>query len=616
MPRPARPTAPVLLLALFAGLALFAAPWITAQAADAAQITGLGLSTPKDDFVDVVVAFKVSAEATAADRIEVDFVVLKGYYLYRNKMKFAVDAGQPAALGAPDLPTGETKEDEYFGKQEVYHHDVVARIPVSRSSKDACTLPLKVTYQGCAEAGLCYAPQTKTFQVALPAANAISALPAAASSVSAGGSGYVSEQDRLATLIRSGNVFLMVGAFFLAGLLLSFTPCVLPMVPIVAGLITASGTSVTRTRAFLLSLAYVLGMAATYTAAGVAVAAAGQQAQTLFQQTWIILLFAALFVAMAASMFGFFTVQMPSFIQTRLSEMSNQQKSGSYAGVAVMGALSALIVTTCVGPALVAALSVIGQSGQMVRGGVALFSMAMGMGVPLLVVGASAGQLLPRAGAWMDTVKQVFGALMLAVAVWMVSRVVPERFALLLWMLPLLAVAIVLEMAQLKSAAGRGITRVLATIAVVYAVLLGVGFTQGATDPLQPLQAKAEEHVQLPFQRIKSLDDLNAQVAAANTAGKTVMLDFYADWCVSCKEMEKYTFPTAEVRNALANTVWLQADVTANDEVDKALQKHFGIVGPPSIMFYGRDGVERRDFRVVGFMKPVEFAPLVARALQ
>lgn len=294
MPRPARPTAPVLLLALFAGLALFAAPWITAQAADAAQITGLGLSTPKDDFVDVDVAFKVSAEATAADRIEVDFVVLKGYYLYRNKMKFAVDAGQPAALGAPDLPTGETKEDEYFGKQEVYHHDVVARIPVSRSSKDAFTLPLKVTYQGCAEAGLCYAPQTKTFQVALPAANAISALPAAASSVSAGGSGYVSEQDRLATLIRSGNVFLMVGAFFLAGLLLSFTPCVLPMVPIVAGLITASGTSVTRTRAFLLSLAYVLGMAATYTAAGVAVAAAGQQAQTLFQQTWIILLFAAL----------------------------------------------------------------------------------------------------------------------------------------------------------------------------------------------------------------------------------------------------------------------------------------------------------------------------------
>ena len=608
MPRQARPTLLVLILALFGG-AIF-----TAQAADVSQITGL--STPSDDFVDVDVAFKVSAEATAADRIEINFVVLEGYYLYRGKMKFAVEAGQPVALGAPDLPTGETKEDEYFGKQEVYHHDVVARLPVSRSSKEAFTLPLKVSYQGCADAGLCYAPQTKTFQIAMPEATAVSSLAGAAGSVSGGGEAYVSEQDRLANLIRSGNVFLMVGAFFLAGLLLSFTPCVLPMVPIVAGLITAGGASVTRTRAFMLSLAYVLGMAATYTAAGVAVAAAGQQAQTLFQQTWIILLFAALFVAMAASMFGFFTVQMPSFIQTRLSEMSNQQKPGSYAGVVAMGALSALIVTTCVGPALVAALSVIGQSGQMVRGGVALFSMAMGMGVPLLVVGASAGQLLPRAGAWMDTVKQVFGALMLAVAVWMVSRVVPEHYALLLWMIPLLSLALVLEMAQLKSPAGRGVARVLAVVAVVYAVLLGVGFTQGSTDPLQPLQARAEEHVQLPFQRIKSLEDLNAQVATANAAGKTVMLDFYADWCVSCKEMEKYTFPTAEVRNALASTVWLQADVTANDDVDKALQKHFGIVGPPSIMFYGRDGVERREFRVVGFMKPAEFAPLVARALQ
>jgi thioredoxin:protein disulfide reductase len=236
--------------------------------------------------------------------------------------------------------------------------------------------------------------------------------------------------------------------------------------------------------------------------------------------------------------------------------------------------------------------------------------------VPLLVVGASAGQLLPRAGAWMDTVKQVFGALMLAVAVWMISRVIPEHYALLLWMIPLLALALVLEMAQLRSAAGRGVARVLAMMAVVYALLLGVGFTQGSTDPLQPLQAKTEEHAQLPFQRIKSLADLNAQVAAANAAGKTVMLDFYADWCVSCKEMEKYTFPIAEVRNALANTVWLQADVTANDDVDRALQKHFGIVGPPSIMFYGKDGVERREFRVVGFMKPAEFAPLVARALQ
>jgi thiol:disulfide interchange protein DsbD len=286
-------------------------------------------------------------------------------------------------------------------------------------------------------------------------------------------------------------------------------------------------------------------------------------------------------------------------------------------GVVVMGALSALIVTTCVGPALVAALSVIGQSGQMARGGFALFSMAIGMGVPLLVVGASAGQLLPRAGAWMDTVKQVFGALMLAVAVWMLSRIVPERYTLLLWMIPLLALAIVLEMSQLKSAAARGFTRVIATMSTVYAVLLVVGFFQGATDPLQPLGTPAQAaRVELPFQRIKSLDDLNAQIAKANGEGKTVMLDFYADWCVSCKEMEKYSFPQESVRTALANTVWLQADVTANDETDKALLKHFGIYGPPTIAFYGKDGVERREYRVVGFMKPEPFSQLVAQALQ
>src|SRR5690606_16223966 len=266
------------------------------------------------------------------------------------------------------------KTDEWFGEQEVYLQDVTARIPVSRGSKEAFTLPIKVSWQGCAEAGLCYVPTSETFEVDLPAASSVAALPAGGSAVEAGG-GYVSEQDRLAGLIRDGNILLMAGAFFLAGLLLAFTPCVLPMVPIVAGIIAGEGANVTRGRAFSLSAAYVLGMAATYTAAGVAFAAAGQQAQPLFQQPWIILLFSALFVAMALSMFGLFTVQMPSFLQTRLSQMSNQQKAGSYAGVVVMGALSALIVTTCVGPALVAALSVIGQSGEISRGGVALFAM-------------------------------------------------------------------------------------------------------------------------------------------------------------------------------------------------------------------------------------------------
>jgi thiol:disulfide interchange protein DsbD len=603
-----RPTLTLLGLSLLIGCGNS----VTASAADAGSIAAVSSTgSDGDDFVDVDVAFKVGAVATAPDRIEVIFTVLPGYYLYRAKLKFTAAEGQPAALGTPDLPTGETKEDEFFGKQQVYHHDVTAKLPVSRGSKAAFTLPIKVSYQGCAEAGLCYPPTTKEFNVEMPEATSVSALPAGGSADEP----YVSKQDKLANLIRSGNLFVMAGAFFLAGLLLAFTPCVLPMVPIVAGIIAGEGANVTRARAFSLSVAYVLGMAATYTAAGVAFAAAGQQAQTLFQQPWIILLFSVLFVAMAISMFGFYTVQMPSFIQTRLTQMSNQQKAGSYAGVAVMGALSALIVTTCVGPALVAALSVIGQSGQMARGGVALFSMAIGMGMPLLAVGASAGQLLPRAGAWMDTVKQVFGAMMLAVAVWMLSRILPESISFTLWILPLLALATIFIRATARSTGGRVLLRVLAGAAGAGVVLLVIGATMGATDPLRPLQAAAAK-VELPFQRIKSLDDLNTKVAAASAAGKTVMLDFYADWCVSCKEMEKYTFPTPEVRAALGNTVWLQADVTANDAVDQALLKHFGIFGPPTIAFYGSDGMERRNFRVVGFMKAAEFAPLASNALK
>jgi len=615
MRKPARSR---LLTALFAGLlGVFGAlgVWLAAdipaaQAADAGALTSLGRSSAQDEIVTAEEAFKVSATAVAPDRIEVTFKVNKCCYLYREKLKFVVPEGQPAQLGNADIPAGKHKVDD-LGEHQVFHEDLLVRLPVVRGSKEPFTLPIEVSHQGCNDdVGLCYPPATTTFQIRMPEATTVSALSGAGSAVG----GYVSEQDRLATLIKDGNIFLMTGAFFLAGLLLSFTPCVLPMVPIVAGLIAGQGDTVTRSRSFMLSLAYVLGMAATYTGAGVAVAAAGQQAQTLFQQWWIILLFAGLFVAMALSMFGFYTVQMPAAIQTRLASLSNNQKSGSYVGVVVMGALSALIVTTCVGPALVAALSVIGQSGQMFRGGLALFTMAIGMGVPLLVVGASAGQLLPRAGVWMDTIKQVFGALMLVVAVWMLSRILPARVTMWLWAVPLVALAIILGRAGFRTPVGRLVGRTLAAVALVGAVLMGVGAVRGATSPLHPLQTAAARP-DLPFQRIKSLEDLNAAVAAANAQGKTVMLDFYADWCVSCIEMEHYTFPKPEVQAALANTVWLQADVTPADQTDKALMAHFGIVGPPSIIFYGTDGVERRPYRVVGFMKAEEFAPLVQKAL-
>jgi thioredoxin:protein disulfide reductase len=579
----------------------------------AAQDGGIAQSrsgSDGDEFLPPDVAFRVGAEATAADRVEVTFQIADGYYLYRNKLRFQAPGDVAAGLGAPTLPKGDEHTDEYFGTQEVYHEALIAQLPVSRAQLEGFTLPVKVTYQGCADAGLCYPPITKTFNVALPPATAVTDLPDAP----AGDGGYVSEQDWLANLIRNGNLFLMAGAFFLSGLGLAFTPCVLPMVPIVSGIIAGHGHKLTRLKGFSLSLTYVLGMAATYTIAGVAFAAAGQQAQTLFQQPWILALFAALFVAMALSMFGFYTVQMPAFVQTRLAQMSNRQRSGSYAGVAAMGALSALIVTTCVGPALVAALSVIGQSGQMLRGGVALFSMAIGMGMPLLVVGASAGQFLPRAGAWMETVKQVFGALMLAVAVWMLSRFLPERVSYLLWIVPLASLAFVLLRASLRTGAGLAIGRGIGVAAALWAVLIAGGALRGATDPLAPWQ-RAEAAFELPFVTVKSVADLDREVAAAAAAGKPVMLDFYADWCVSCKEMEKYTFPDPAVRGVLDRVVLLRADVTANDEQDQALLKRFGIFGPPTIAFYGVDGEERGRYRVVGFMKAAEFAPLAAEAV-
>jgi thiol:disulfide interchange protein DsbD len=593
---------------LLGGLSAGLAP-ASSAAADADSLASLGRSQSGDEFLPPELAFKVDARATAPDRIEIIYGVTKGYYLYRNKLKFSTPANDRAALGQAALPEGETKTDEYFGTQQVYHHDFVAQLPVSRAGATALTLPVKLTWQGCADAGLCYPPQSQVFDITLPAADGtVSAGP-----LPAGSGDYVSEQDWLANLILRGNLFWMAGAFFLSGLGLAFTPCVLPMVPIISGIIAGQGAGLTRLKGFTLSLAYVLGMALTYTAAGVAFAAAGQQAQTLFQQPWIISLFAVLFIAMAGSMFGFYTVQMPAFVQSRLADLSNRQRSGSYAGVAAMGALSALIVTTCVGPALVAALSVIGQSGEMLRGGVALFAMALGMGTPLLVVGASAGQLLPRAGAWMDTVKQVFGALMLAVAAWMLARIVPERIALLLWTVPLLALAIVLMRAALRSNAARVAVRAVGIAAVAYAVLLVAGCLRGATDPLAPW-ARLEARIELPFVTVKSIDDLGREVQAAHAAGRPVLLDFYADWCVSCKEMEKYTFPDPAVRAVLAQAVLLRADVTANDDQDQALLKQFGIFGPPTIAFYGIDGQERANFRVVGFMKAAEFAPLAGRA--
>jgi thiol:disulfide interchange protein DsbD len=576
------------------------------------QLRSSGASTNSgDNFLPPDRAFQFSATADSAQQLHLSWIIAPGYYLYRDRIKVA-SASPGLTLGNPQYPAGTIKNDEFFGKQVIYHQALNVAVPVSRATAGT-TAALRVTYQGCAEAGLCYPPITRQISLQLPPAASASA---AGPTVSTPPTTYVSEQDRLASLIRSGNLLGVLATFWGLGLLLAFTPCCLPMVPILSGLIAGAGPRPGTARAFSLSLTYVLGMALTYTATGAAFAAAGQQVQAAFQQPWIIGLFAALFAAMALSMFGVFTVQMPSFLQTRLAAASNRQRAGHFGGVAIMGALSALIVTTCVAPPLVATLAVIGQSGAIARGSAALFAMSLGMGAPLLVVGTSAGRWLPKAGPWMDAVKRLFGVLMLALAAWMLTRVVPPRFALLLFAVPALAAGVVLwGLSQVGSAARpvRAIARVGALAAGVYAVALLIGLSRGSDDPLRPL-VRSGAADELAFSSISSVAQLDHEVQVAAAHHQAVMLDFYADWCTSCKEMQRYTFTDPAVRAVLGHVRLLRADVTANTPDDQALLHKFGIYGPPTIAFYDPSGRERSHYREVGYMSAAHFVALLHQA--
>ena len=387
------------------------------------------------------------------------------------------------------------------------------------------------------------------------------------------------------------------------------------MVPILSGIIVGSGKPITASRSFALSVSYVLGMAVTYAIAGVASAAAGKEVQAMFQQWWVIALFAVVFIVLGLSMFGAFTVQMPAAVQSRLAELSNRQSAGTFGGVALMGALSALIVTTCVAPVLVGALLVISQTGAIARGGAALFAAGIGMGTPLLIVGASAGKLLPKPGPWMDLVKRLFGVLMLGVAAWMLARILPDRIALALWSLPALILAWLLWTGiRERSALSIGL-RAAGIAAALYGVTLAAGAALGGTDPLAPIPGFSKPVARLEFRAIHSVADLDREVTQAQAQGHSVLVDFSADWCTSCKEMERYTFTDATVQAALSNTVLLRADVTRNDADDQALLQRFGIFGPPTIAFYGTDGRERPAFRVVGYMKADAFAVRTRAAL-
>jgi thiol:disulfide interchange protein DsbD len=601
----------VLLALLLAGLAV-------AEARSDAKID-LATAFGNSEFLPVDEAFRPTLTALDGNTLEISIRVAPGYYLYKGKIA-AETASDRVQLGKLDLPPGEMKTDQYFGDMEVYHNDVFATLPLARATPEALDLELDLKYQGCADGGICYMPVTRTLAVSLPTATAVSALSVAAPDKGA----PVSEQARLAQLISNAGMWAVLATFFAAGLLLAFTPCVLPMVPILSGIIAGEGDNVSSARGFTLAAAYVSGMALVYTAAGIAAAAIGIQLQAVFNQPWVLTLFAGLFVLLALSMFGLFSLQMPTAVQSRLAAISGNQKSGTVIGAFIMGALSSLIVTACVAPPLVATLTVIGQSGDMLRGGAALFALSLGMGAPLLAVGASAGKLLPKAGPWMVAVKNAFGFMMLGLGIWMLSRILPGSVTLALWgVLVFMAGVYLGGLTTLtpQSEAAHKLGKGFGLLGVIYGAVLILGSLSGGSSLLQPLaglslggQTAAVEARGLDFRRIKTVQDLDAALATAAARGQSAMLDFYADWCVSCIEMEHYTFTDPAVQEALSDTVLLQADVTANDDADQTLLKRFGVFGPPTILFFGPDGMQRQGFEVVGFMDAQDFAAHVRRA--
>lgn len=571
------------------------------------------------EFLPVDEAFQPILTALDGNTVEVAFRIADGYYLYKDKISASVDSDK-VQLGRLELPPGEMKTDQYFGEMEVYYGDVFSRLPLARATPEALSIDLDIRYQGCADGGICYPPVSKIMTVELPQASVASALASAAAPNAA----PVSEQARLAQIITGSGLGLVVATFFGLGLLLTFTPCVLPMIPIVSGIIAGEGDNVTPARGFSLALSYVLGMALVYTAAGVAAAAAGLQLQAIFNQPWVLILFSSLFVVLALAMFGIFDLQMPSAIQTRIATLSGGQQRGTMLGAFVMGALSSLVVTACVAPALVATLTVMAQSGDMLRGGTALFAMSLGMGAPLLLVGAAQGKLLPKAGPWMVAVKNAFGFMLLGLGVWMLSRILPGGVTLALWGVLIFMAGVYLGGLTTLTPESLGIHKLgkgVGLLAIIYGAVLLLGSLTGSVSMLRPLEGinlAGRENVaatdRLEFRRVKTVEDLDAALAEAASEGKSAMLDFYADWCVSCVEMEEYTFTDAAVQEALSNTMLLQADVTANDEKDQALLRHFGVFGPPTIIFFGPDGLQRQGFEVVGFMKAEDFAEHVRMA--
>lgn len=576
------------------------------------RLPGLG-STRQPTFLPPDQAFSLDVIVRDAHTLQANFRVTPGYYLYRDKVSFEIK-DKTSKVTSVSLPKGEMKQDPTFGTTEVFHQSFQAEIKLARGAAAGAELiTLDASYQGCSEQGLCYPPITPSIKISLPDAKTGMPPPPALTEVQpVKPQAAPSEGSQIAQLFKSGSFWLIVSFFFGAGLLLSLTPCVFPMIPILSGIIVGRGHKITKTHAFILSLAYVLGMAITYAAAGVAAGFSGDLISNALQTPWVLGSFSAVFVLLSLSMFGFYELQLPSALQSKLTDTSNKLHGGHLSGVFVMGALSAVIMGPCVAAPLAGALLYIGQTHDALLGGIALFALAMGMGAPLLLIGTSAGVLLPKAGAWMEAVKRFFGVMLLALAIWIIQPLLPIAVQMMLWATLLIFSGIYLHALDSLPHNASGWHRLFKGVGLL-ALLLGVaylvGALSGARDILRPLgnigRAEAQAPASVHFSRIKDVTELDRRISQAH--GQTVMLDFYADWCVSCKEMERYTFSDAGIQAKLKPALLLQADVTANSDADKVLLKRFGLYGPPGILFFDAQGKEQGDFRVIGYQDAAQF---------
>jgi len=555
-------------------------------------------------------AFQFTSKVKKADRLLLSWDIANGYYLYLNKFKF-VSLTPGIKVGEQTFPASQTKNDATFGKVEIFRDNIEVEVFLQRLDPKLDKLTLEVTFQGCADIGVCYMPIKETVSLDLSDESfnwwGTTSPPDKTTP-------FISEQNRIADSLKTGSVWPILLSFLGFGLLLAFTPCIFPMLPILSGIVAGQGSSLNTRRAFWLSLSYVLASALTYTVFGVLAGLFGSNLQALFQEPRVIMAFSGVFVLLALSMFGGIQLQIPSFIQTKVMTISSKQQGGRLWGAVIMGILSALAIGPCVTAPLTGALIYIGQTGDAYLGGMALFALGLGMGIPLIFIGTYAGKLLPKAGAWMNVTKVIFGVGLLAVAVWLLSRIISPTASLALW--ALLAIFPVTLMIWKKHWKGAGL------IAAAYGILLWIGVTTNQTYTLRPLlcnvavACKEQLSLTLRFKKIGTVEELRQNLAEAQTKKQWLMLDFYADWCASCQEMALYTFADPKVREALSQVVLIQADVTQNSTADQALLRQFNLIGPPAILFFGPDQQERNDYRVVGYLKADDFLEIINRVFK